>query len=106
MCTYSSRRIRKNKLRKQKRAVSLLILFFITMLSYQMFKPSVIEACTPIKYVAVIVKQGDSLWSIADKYDNNSTTDIRRYIDTIQQYNQIDNTDILQPGDIINVPIY
>ncbi|MDD2402280.1 MAG: LysM peptidoglycan-binding domain-containing protein [Clostridia bacterium] len=70
-----------------------------------MFKPSVIEACTPIEYVAVIVKQGDSLWSIADKYDNN-TTDIRRYIDTIQQYNQIDNTDILQPGDIINVPIY
>jgi LysM repeat protein len=69
-----------------------------------LFKPIPLEAHEPLKVVTVIAEKGDSLWKIAEKYDNNHM-DLRQYIDIIQDYNKLDDT-LLQPGQHLLVPIY
>ena len=73
-------------------------------LCYFVFKPTAIEAQEPLEVITVVVKKGDSLWKIAERYDNNKI-DLRKYIYIIQQYNNLENT-LLQPGQRIKVPIY
>lgn len=95
-------------MKERKRNNNLLIFCIIILigllLSGFIFKPKAIEAQEPLEVVTVIVKNGDSLWKIADRYDNNKM-DLRKYIYIIQQYNNLDNT-VLQPGQRIKVPIF
>jgi LysM repeat protein len=67
-------------------------------------KPLKTEAHEPLNYVTVVVKKGDSLWKIAEKYDNNKM-DLRQYIYIIEKYNHLDNS-VLQPGQRIILPVY
>lgn len=61
------------------------------------------EAADPVEVMAVLIREGDSLWEIADRYDDNSM-DLRKYIEIIRAYNRMDDA-LLQPGDTIYVPL-
>ena len=55
-----------------------------------------------LESVEVKVCEGDTLWTIADTYTNN-TVDVRRAIYEIQEYNELDTAEI-HPGEIIIIP--
>lgn len=94
----------KRRLLRRKNRMVCLIIFLVCLIAYQCLKPSKIEACTPNKFVTVIVYEGDSLWKIAEQF-NSDDMDIRNYINLIQQHNEIESS-VLQPGDIIEVPVW
>lgn len=55
-----------------------------------------------IEYQQIVVEQGDTLWSIASRY-NQENQDTRRIINQIKRINKLDDV-ILQPGQTIRVP--
>lgn len=71
---------------------------------FQLVIPLMTSANTPTKYVTVIVEDGDSLWTIAAQFKNEHT-DIRKYINLIQKHNQKNDT-LLQPGEVLKVPVF
>ncbi|MGI6226711.1 MAG: LysM peptidoglycan-binding domain-containing protein [Peptococcales bacterium] len=56
-----------------------------------------------IELIQVNVKPGESLWVIADRYDNNKK-DLRKFIYEIKRINNIGDT--IYPGQLIEIPIY
>ncbi|KJS83413.1 MAG: hypothetical protein JM58_12745 [Peptococcaceae bacterium BICA1-8] len=56
-----------------------------------------------LELIKVIVKPGDSLWLLAEKYDNNKM-DLRKLIYNIKNINNIGDT--IYPGQIIEIPLY
>ena len=64
-----------------------------------------IAANSPAKekvYTSVMIQSGDSLWSIASEYCENSS-DIPAYIDALKQMNSIKNERSLQAGNYLTV---
>lgn len=55
-------------------------------------------------YKEIIVKENDTLWDIAAKETNNRM-DIREYIYTVKQLNDIKNSGNLVPGQTIRLPM-
>ncbi|NLW25683.1 MAG: LysM peptidoglycan-binding domain-containing protein [Clostridia bacterium] len=55
------------------------------------------------QYIEVKVKPGDTLWAIADRYDNNQV-DLRKLIYEIKKLNNINS--IIYPGQVVKVPVY
>lgn len=53
-------------------------------------------------YVTVTVRQGDSLWKIAEKHNKNG--DVRRKVDDIVKFNQLKDSQV-QLAQQIKVPI-
>jgi len=56
-----------------------------------------------MELIQVHVKPGDSLWLLAEKYDNNQT-DLRKLIYQIKEINNIGDT--IYPGQVIEIPLY
>ena len=56
-------------------------------------------------YTSIPVQQGDSLWSIAEKYITSEYEDIHAYIDEVIQMNQLKTTSI-KAGSYLCVPYY
>jgi LysM repeat protein len=78
--------------------ISLLILLFCTIL----FTANVYSAKEKSSKL-VVVKQGDTLWDIANR-NINEYQDIRQYIYEIKKLNRLDNCEIY-PGNELKVPI-
>ncbi|NLT96229.1 MAG: LysM peptidoglycan-binding domain-containing protein [Clostridia bacterium] len=55
------------------------------------------------QYIEINVKTGDSLWTLADIYDNNKI-DLRKLIYEIKEINNIGDT--IYPGQVIKIPVY
>ena len=56
-----------------------------------------------VELIQVIVKPGDNLWLLAEKYDNNKI-DLRKMIFEIKSINNIGDT--IYPGQLIEIPLY
>lgn len=92
-------------LRKRKRNLARVLLAVFCLAAFLgVILPNRTEASEPLNVITIQVETGDSLWMLADKYDNN-TMDIRKYIYLIQQYNNMENSTIY-PGQLIYLPIY
>lgn len=88
-----------------KRFFTIMSVLFIFLICFaQLYTAEATEAQVPLKIIVETVRDGDSLWKLAEQYDNNKL-DLRTYIDIIQNFNDLDNT-ILQPGQKIKIPIY
>ena len=53
-------------------------------------------------YTDIEVQKGDTLWSIAKTYNKNSGMEIRDYIDTVKQMNQM-VSDHIEAGDSLTI---
>ena len=53
-------------------------------------------------YTDIEVQKGDTLWSIAKTYNQNSGMEIREYIDTVKQMNQM-VSDHIAAGDSLTI---
>ena len=84
----------------------MLVMFFcLVIVAWYVFRPLSTEALDePLTVITVSVEKGDSLWEIAERFDNNKM-DLRRYIYIIEQYNRLD-TSVLQPGQQLRIPVY
>ena len=56
-----------------------------------------------LREVSVEVSEGDTLWTIADRFTDNSV-DIRNTIYKIREFNCL-NTSEIYPGDVIIIPL-
>ncbi len=54
------------------------------------------------QYRTVTVQSGDTLWSIAEKYGNNS--DIRKYIYNVKKINNMNSSDLYENTTIL-IPV-
>lgn len=59
-------------------------------------------ADTTDEYVSVMVEQGDTIWDLADEYNN--TRDLRQYIRKIEKINQLTDS-LIYEGDILKMPV-
>jgi len=96
---------RRIKRKRQRIIFALVMIFLITVITCYIIRPVMTEALDkPLQVVNVVVIKGDSLWKIADRYDNNKI-DLRQYIYLIEKYNGLDSA-VLQPGQRLYIPIY
>ena len=63
------------------------------------------EAASVNTYQQVVIQDNGSLWEVAESHCQ-SNMDIRDYIDDICEINDINANDVLQPGQVVFVPIY
>ncbi|MGI6588283.1 MAG: cell division suppressor protein YneA [Peptococcia bacterium] len=98
------KRMQRKLMRKKKRITFFIGLFLFSTFALPLINPTVLEAHTPKEYIAVIVEDGDSLWKIAMRFADKQT-DIRHYINLIQEHNEMKTVDIY-PGEVIKVPLY
>ncbi|MGI6712792.1 MAG: cell division suppressor protein YneA [Bacillota bacterium] len=61
------------------------------------------ETQTHANYIEIVVKKGETLWYLAQKYNNNNNSDIRRSVYEIKRINKLEDTNII-PGQIIKIP--
>lgn len=54
------------------------------------------------EYETVVVKRGDTLWDLAERYCNG--TDIRKYIDIVKSVNGLTES-IIYEGDVLRMPV-
>ena len=90
-------------LNRQRRIAAGIIIFALIMawfINGLIFSPVPTEAAED-NYVLVSVRSGDTLWSIAGKY--NDGTDIRSLVHRIAVLNDIDDY-LIREGEIIKVP--
>lgn len=78
--------------------ISILVLFFLGIA----FVTNTANASKPEQFIQVNVQAGDSLWAIADRYDNNQI-DLRKFIYQIKEINKIDDT--IYPGQVLYIPV-
>lgn len=57
-----------------------------------------------VYYQTVTILSGDTLWGLAEKYNNNQYPDIRNYIYEIKKFNNL-NSDVIIAGESIVIPI-
>ena len=68
----------------------LIIIFSISIL----FKGTYVESSSRTTYYAITVEPGDTLWSIAGKY-NDEKADIRRFIYEISVLNNLETSELM-----------
>ena len=79
--------------------------FTIVFASYSIATVTSADASAANTYQQVTITDNGSLWEVAESHCQ-SNMDIRDYIDDICDINDITSNDILQPGQVIFVPIY
>lgn len=80
------------------------LLPFISTLILGKPSASALTVHEPYTYYEVVkIQPGDTLWEIASRY-KDERTDIRQYIKTIQDFNQM-TSDFIQAGHHIIVPV-
>ena len=87
--------------------IPIVIITALIWFSYSMINmPSAEERYEDMEHYSVVVRSGDTLWSIAeDNIDEYSPKDIRKVIYDIKKMNDLDN-DFIQPGRLLKFPSY
>ncbi len=79
-----------------------MLVFFISLTLFILLSTITAYSKEEIMYDYVYIKAGDTLWEIADKYNNN--INIKKFINIIMKENSLSNT-VIYPGDIIKIPL-
>ncbi|PKM89574.1 MAG: hypothetical protein CVU87_04965 [Firmicutes bacterium HGW-Firmicutes-12] len=97
--------MRKYKCTNKRRLLIFTTVFILLVfVAGQLINAKATDAQEAVQIVTIKVEEGDSLWKLADTYDNNKM-DLREYIYIIQSVNDMDNT-MLQPGQKVRIPIF
>jgi nucleoid-associated protein YgaU len=59
---------------------------------------------SPEHYMTITVVEGDSLWGISEKYENQHRLTKKEFVEWVEQYNAISGDDIFS-GDKLIIPI-
>lgn len=91
---------KKYVLRNKRRFFS--FLFFISLFTFTLIYTASVSGYREEQYRSIIVHSGDTLWSIAERYGENSN--IREYIYNIKEINNLDSS-MLYENTALLVPI-
>ena len=86
-------------------AFILISIMIIAFAGYSILGASHAEAAAVKTYKQVVIHEGDSLWGIADKYNQDVRKSTAEIVNEICETNDVDLNDV-QPGDMIFVPLY
>lgn len=96
----------------EKRSLILIFLSLLTILLILLFLLFPIKTAYAdqnmeqnLTYRSIEIKAGDSLWSIASRYNNNTDLSVKEYIDKIVSCNSLSNTNI-KAGCYLIIPYY
>lgn len=93
----------KNSYRRKIRSIyRSLFYILIIMLAITFFYAFTIFSSKPTSFIEVKVKSGDTLWSIAGRFNSNQI-DLRKLVYQIKEINSLNNS-VLQPGQILKIP--
>ncbi len=81
---------------------TLLILSIVITLIYFAFPKNNVVAIAGDEYIEYTIMDGDTLWNVADRLSDGDL-DIRKFIYTIEEINQI-SADEIYPGMVIQIP--
>lgn len=84
-------------------SITLLCLSFIFILSVILDNNYARGEKETIPYITVLIKEGETLWSLAKKYKPKKV-DIRQYIKEIREFNSLESANIIS-GDYIQMPL-
>jgi cell division protein YceG involved in septum cleavage len=77
-------------------------IFIISLIAFMTIYTNSVSGYKEAQYQSVAIQSGDTLWSIAEKYGNNS--DIRKYIYEIKKINNLDSN-MLYENTAILIPV-
>lgn len=77
-------------------------IFIISLVAFLIIYTNSVAGYEEPQYQSIVVSSGDTLWSIAKKYGNDS--DIREYIHKVKEINNLDSS-VLYDNTAILVPI-
>lgn len=95
---------KKRRLQRQRRRNATVLIALVLLVLCTLFSCSGRQKPQIIEYETYIVKDGDTIWEIAQYYCGNSI-DIRIAINQIEEINDISNSTIYN-GDSLLVPVY
>lgn len=78
--------------------VFILSLTFMTVLYHPKAQGETLSA-----YKTVIVDYGDTIWDIAQKYNDNSNQDMRMFVYNIEKVNGLKG-EMIKPGQVLRIP--
>lgn len=79
-----------------------LITFLISLTFFILISTITAYPKEEVMYDYVYIKAGDTLWDIANEYNND--IDIRKFIDIVKKENSLSSA-VIYPGDIIKIPL-
>ncbi len=104
--------IKKRKQIAKRRMILLLAALFVITLGSVVFGTIFSKAKNPSAditqykyYKSITIEQGDSLWSIAEKYCTDAYEDTREYVDELKELNSL-TSDIIHEGQHLLVTYY
>jgi LysM repeat protein len=97
-------RTKRSNKRHQQLVLSVLLILITVFALGAVNIPLANKADMEAETVTVVVCKGESLWEIAERFDNN-LMNLHKYIDIIMEYNKLENT-VLQPGQYLEIPVY
>ncbi len=77
-------------------------IFIISLFAFFIIYTNSVAGYEEPQYQSIVVNSGDTLWSIAERYGNDS--DIREYIHIIKKINNLDSS-VLYDNTAILVPV-
>lgn len=77
-------------------------IFFISFIAFTLIYTASVSGYKEPQFQSIVVQSGDTLWSIAERYGNNSN--IRKYIYNVKKINNMDSS-ILYENTAILIPI-
>lgn len=92
------------RIRNANRFLGALLVSFILLWLLTMTVSGLSQGQEPITYVSYAVRTGDTLWSIAEKYNPNDR-DVRERIYDIATFNDLDDNSYLYPGQELKIPV-
>ena len=104
--------MKKRKQIAKRRMILLLAALFVITLGSVVFGTIFSKAKNPSAditqfkyYKSITIEQGDSLWSIAEKYCTDAYEDTREYVDELKELNSL-TSDIIHEGQHLLVTYY
>lgn len=83
----------------------LICIMILVFAGYTLIGASDAEAAAVKTYAQVTIQDGDNLWSLVERYNEDADINTRDVIYEIYDINGIDADDI-HPGDVIFIPVY
>lgn len=94
--------MKKNKYVLKNKRKFFSFIFIISLITFTLIYTASVSGYREAQYQSIVIHSGDTLWSIAERYSNNSN--IREYINNLKKVNNLDSS-ILYENTAILIPI-
>lgn len=88
---------------KKFRSFIFFLVLVVSLITFMIISSTTVYSANILKFESVYVEEGDNLWKIASRFNNNLRMD--EFIHEIERLNSIENSRIY-PGDTLVIPIY